>query len=116
MTDDAETQRLQALFAQLVGRFEDDPAVTPPTPGKAGKFGESALRADGKIFAMISDGNLVVKLPRDRVEELVAAGRGAPFDAGRGRVMKEWLAVPPRASRTWARLADEARDFVGHRH
>jgi hypothetical protein len=49
------------------------------------------------------------------VDGLVESGRGTHFDAGRGRVMKEWLAVPPGASRSWPKLADEARRFVGGR-
>jgi TfoX/Sxy family transcriptional regulator of competence genes len=107
--------RVEALFARIVQRYAEDPAVTPPGAGKRGKFGESALKVDGKIFAMISRGNLVVKLPRERVDGLVESGRGTHFDAGRGRVMKEWLAVPPGANRSWPKLADEARRFVGGR-
>jgi hypothetical protein len=115
MTGEAAANRGEAAFARLVRRFADDSAVTPPIAGKGGKFGESALKVNGKIFAMVSGGNLVVKLPRDRVDQLVAAGKGTPFDAGRGRVMKEWVAVPTDASRSWPRLADEAREFVGGR-
>jgi hypothetical protein len=115
MASDAERSRADALFARLVARFAGDDAVTPPSVGKGGKFGQSALKVDGKIFAMVSRGNLVVKLPQQRVEELVAAGKGTHFDAGRGRSMKEWLAVPPTESRSWARLADEARGFVARR-
>jgi TfoX N-terminal domain len=115
MTREGPANRAEASFARLVRRFADDSAVTPPIAGKGGKFGESALKVNGKIFAMISSGNLVLKLPRDRVDQLVAAGTGTPFDAGRGRVMKEWVAVPPAASRSWPRLADEAREFVGGR-
>jgi hypothetical protein len=36
---------------------------------------------------------LVVKLPKDRVEELVETGVGKPF-APAGKVFKEWLSVP----------------------
>jgi hypothetical protein len=71
------------------------------------------LRISGKIFAMILRGELVVKLPKDRVAELSAAGVGAPFDAGKGRPMKEWLAVPPAQGRRWPALVEEARAFVG---
>lgn len=77
-------------------------------------FGTSeGLRASGKIFAMLVRGELVVKLPRDRVEELIAAGAARRFDAGKGRPMKEWASVPASASRRWRGLVEEARAFVG---
>jgi hypothetical protein len=99
------------LFARLVQRFSADRSVTPPTTG--GKFGSAALRVDGRIFAFLSQGDLVVKLPRERVDELVASGKGKPYDARRGKVMKEWVALPPARSRSWPALADEARAFTG---
>jgi hypothetical protein len=70
---------------------------------------------NGKIFAMVSSqGDFVVKLPKSRVEELVNAGVGTPFEPGPGRVMKEWLAMS-REQKTpgWLDLAREARRFVG---
>lgn len=71
------------------------------------------LRVSGKIFAMLVRGELVVKLPRDRVDELVDAGAARRFDAGKGRPMREWASVPVGASRRWRGLVDEARTFVG---
>jgi TfoX/Sxy family transcriptional regulator of competence genes len=71
------------------------------------------LRVSGKIFAMLVRGELVVKLPRDRVDELVDAGAARRFDAGKGRPMKEWASVPASASRRWRGLVEEARTFVG---
>lgn len=102
-----------ALFEQLVERFRTDPSVTPPTPGRG--FGSSGLKIEGKIFAMVSKGELVVKLPRQRVDELIAAGKGTRFDPGHGRVMKEWVSVGPDEGRSWPELAEEARAFVAGR-
>jgi hypothetical protein len=34
-------------------------------------------------FAMVSGGGLFVRLPHDPVESLIAAGDGAPFEAGK---------------------------------
>jgi TfoX N-terminal domain len=103
----------EELFDRVVRKFADDPEVEPPKPG--GAFGTSALKVRGKIFAMVSQGSLVVKLPSERVQELLAAGVGAPFDAGKGRPMKEWVRIGPARSRRWAQLAQEARTFVGRR-
>ena len=102
----------EALFAELVSRFSALPSVTPPTGEGARTFGASALKTDGKIFAMLANGELVVKLPRQRVDELVASGAGRPFDSGRGRIMKEWVTVAPDHGDSWAALAEEAREFV----
>jgi hypothetical protein len=71
------------------------------------------LRVSGKIFAMLVGGELVVKLPKDRVDELVDLGAARRFDAGKGRPMKEWASVPVSASRRWKGLVEEAKTFVG---
>ena len=112
MTDSGTRQWPEALFAELVARFSADPSVTPPSPGGGGKFGASALKVGGKIFAMLSNDELVVKLPRSRVADLVASGTGRPFDPGHGRVMKEWATIAPGQSAAWPELAEEAREFV----
>lgn len=90
--------------------------VTLGIPGKRG-FGSGAgyPRADvagGKIFAMLSGGRLVVKLPRARVEALVASGDGERFDPGHGRLMTEWLSVGPASAEGWLPLAREGLAFV----
>jgi TfoX/Sxy family transcriptional regulator of competence genes len=100
----------EALFQRLVDRFSADPSVEPPAPG--GKFGASGLKVEGKLFALLSKGELVVKLPRQRVEQLVAEGTARPFDPGHGRLMKQWATIAPEESGSWAELAEEARQFV----
>jgi hypothetical protein len=112
MADGGTPQDAEALFARLVEHFGPDPAVTPPSPGKGGGFGSSGLKVDGRIFAMLSKGELVVKLPRERVDELIASGMGKRFDPGHGRLMKEWVAVAPRHGGSWNEVAEEARQFV----
>ena len=97
-------------FAKVVKAFAKDPHITPPGDGKG--FGSSALKINGKIFAMMSSRDkFVVKLPKERVAELVKAGNGRQFSPGPGRVMKEWLEVKAAKS-PWSTLAKEARDFV----
>ena len=56
----------------------------------------------------------MVKLPAARVAELISAGDGAPFDAGKGMPMKQWveLTVDDDACRG---LVAEAMAFVGRR-
>jgi TfoX/Sxy family transcriptional regulator of competence genes len=73
------------------------------------------LRVSGKIFAMLVRGELVVKLPKVRVDDLVDTGVARRFDAGKGRPMKEWASVTTSASRRWKALVEEARSFVAGR-
>lgn len=61
---------------------------------------------------MVRDGTIVLKLPRERVAGLIDSGIGAPFDAGKGRPMKEWVAVADRADANWLVLAEEALAFA----
>lgn len=66
---------------------------------------------NGKLFALLTQGTLVVKLPRQRVASLVESRIGKPFDPGHGRLMKEWLAITS-AKASWLDLAKEAYAFV----
>jgi len=96
-------------YAELVRAFLGRPGVSQDGKG----FGSSALKVRGSIFAMLSSrGEFVVKLPGKRVDELVARGEGDRFDAGKGRPMKEWLAVRADSSREWVALGQEALEFV----
>ena len=96
-------------FAIVAAAFAGDPAVSH---GGGKGFGSGALKVNGKIFAMVSSkGRFVVKLPKPRVVALTAAGEGEPFDPGRGRLMKEWLAIDG-GSADWVALAREAYQFV----
>jgi len=101
-------------FDALVGELVSMPGVTPP--GASNGFGSSALRFQNKIFAMLVRGRLVLKLPKARVDALVADGSGIRFDANRGTPMKEWLSLDPASELPWAPLAREAFQFVGGRH
>lgn len=75
-------------------------------------FGSGAMKVKGKIFAMISSKNeFVVKLPRDRVNELVASAVGKRFEPRPGKLMKEWLVLPGEGAE-WVEFAKEACGFV----
>ena len=74
-------------------------------------FGSNGLKVNGKLFALFTQGTLVVKLPPARVSILVGQGTGEPFDPGHGRLMRGWLTVTnPRVS--WLELVKEALQFV----
>ena len=86
------------------------PGVTPPGGGRG--FGRTALRYERKIFVMWVRGQLVLKLPADRADALIAAGAGVRFDANKGTPMKEWLSLDPDSGLPWLPLAREALDFA----
>lgn len=104
MDDDGAEER----FTALAGTFGEHPDVSKGTG-----FGSvPGLRTGGKIFAMLARGRLVVKLPRERVDELVASGEAERFDPGHGRRMKEWASLQPDSGQDWTELAAEARRFL----
>ena len=106
----------QERYEDLVDEFtgadgaEGAEGVTPPAGGSG--FGRGALRYRRKIFAMFVRGQLVVKLPAPRVDELVAGGHGDRFDANKGTPMKEWFSLDPGSALPWPPLAREALDFA----
>jgi hypothetical protein len=55
-----------------------------------------------------------LKLGRARVLELIAVGRGSPFDpSGRDRPMKDWIVLGEPAD-DWLGLAEEAKCSTMH--
>jgi TfoX/Sxy family transcriptional regulator of competence genes len=102
-------------FDALVETFAGAPDVTLPTDDPTARrgFGSSALKVKDKIFAMLVNDRLVVKLPKARVDALVAAGDGERFDPRHDeRVMKEWLVVAPGHEDEWLALAQDAMRHV----
>ena len=99
-------------YAAIVKAVANKGGVTYSDDGKG--FGASALKFDNRIFAMLASGEeFVVKLPRQRVDALVAAGAGERFDPRRnGKLMKEWLVVRRGLEDRWLPLAEEALEFV----
>lgn len=101
-TPDVET----TPFAPVVKAFSKTRGVE-----LGGRFGSVSLKSDGKTFAMLVKGKFVIKLPKERVAGLVAAGGAEYFDPGHGRLMKEWVAFTRHQNR-WIALAKEAYAYV----
>jgi hypothetical protein len=77
-------------------------------------MGSRCLRVGKEFLAMNhhkTDG-LVVKLPAQRVTEIIDAGGGESF-APAGKVFKEWLAVTTIDEARWRELLREGIAFVG---
>jgi hypothetical protein len=108
--ESARAVRPEDRFDDLVDELIGTDGVTPPRGGSG--FGRSAIRYEGKIFAMLVRGQLVLKLPAPRVDELIDAGDGVRFDANKGTPMKEWFSLDPRSGRGWLPLTLEALEFA----
>jgi TfoX/Sxy family transcriptional regulator of competence genes len=106
----------EARYAVVVEALLGNSNVTQAADvagSRRGMFGSSGqLRTSNRIFAMLVRGKLVVKLPRQRVDMLVASGEGERFDPGHGRLMKEWFTLAPASEVGWLSLAREALEFV----
>lgn len=108
-TDDQALAAGHELFEDLADELcADDPAVTRST-----MMGFPCLRVGGAFAASFDhrSGDLVVKLPHDRVAAAVAAGEGQPF-APAGKVFREWLAIADRDPDHWRQRVTEAIAFV----
>jgi glucose dehydrogenase len=78
-------------------------------------MGHQCLRSasnDGFVATVErSTGKLVVKLPEERVAELIAADDGDAFAPAK-KVFKEWVAVRAFDDRVWTGLIEESIRFV----
>ena len=99
---------IPAIFAPVSTAFAGNQQVALDKGWGAGNV---VLKVKGKIFAMLVSGRLVAKLPRQRVNELVAAGQGERFEPRPGREMKEWISVEPGKA-PWVELARQAYHFL----
>ena len=96
------------LFDEVAIAALAHPDVTTGT-----MMGFPCLRVGGAFFASCDHrtGDLIVKLPRDRVAGLIDSGIGKPF-APAGRTFREWVLIDDRDEARWTELVDEARRFV----
>lgn len=98
----------EKLFAKLVS-FYATPRTEYPVE-RAMLFGFDCLRINGKVFAKLHNGHLVMKLPAHRITALLESGQASSYGRA-GRLMKEWGVISTR--KNIISLAEEARVFVG---
>ena len=98
------------LYDELTDDLLYDPAI-----GRATMMGYPCVRLAGRFLASYDAraGCLVVKLPRERVTELVEKGHGDPF-APAGKVFREWVLIPTVDRGLWQAVLAEAVDFARH--
>ncbi|MBV9843737.1 MAG: hypothetical protein JOZ47_01500 [Kutzneria sp.] len=113
MTDHADGDG--ALFDVLAAEFLELPGVA-----SARMFSHTGLTTCGAFFAFPSgQGELIVKLPADRVVQLIATGQANAMRLGR-RTMREWAVITgdptpgriPDHHQHWRGLMVEAHAYV----
>ena len=99
----------ESLFWELIEELQlEDPRVEEGTI-----MGGRCARVSGEFLGLVDyrGSGMVVKLPKDRVAELIDQGVGQPFAPAK-KVFKEWVAVAKRDRRRWRSLLRESVDFV----
>jgi hypothetical protein len=107
MKDEQAVAHAHSIFDPIAQEFlgRDDVDIGP-------MFGSEGLRIRGKVFAFIaSGGELLVKVPEARADELVAAGTAAHM-VMRERTMREWVVLDPGAPDQWSSLIGEAFHYL----
>jgi hypothetical protein len=96
------------LYDELTDDLLYDPAI-----GRSTMMGYPCVRLAGRFLASFDgkSGHLVVKLPSERVDELVGNGTGDEF-APAGKVFREWVAIPTPDRHLWQALLTEAVTFA----
>lgn len=105
---DGRDDSARDLYDDLTDDLLYDPAI-----GRATMMGYPCVRLAGRFLASFDDKSdrLVVKLPRERVAELVGTGVGEPF-APAGKVFREWVSIATAERNLWQMVLAEAVDFA----
>ena len=76
-------------------------------------FGCPCIKSpNGKASAALWKDNLIVKPPKETLEDLLRSGYEmfAPMEGG--RAMNGWIVVPPAQSARWKKFAEDAYEYV----
>jgi hypothetical protein len=96
------------LYETLTDDLLYDPAI-----GRATMMGYPCVRLAGRFLASYDEKTrgLIVKLPHQRVAELVENGTGDPF-APAGKIFREWVSIRTVDRTLWHTMLAEAVDFA----
>ncbi len=103
--DDVDLSQGKKLFTELVSFY----AIPHTHVERTMIFGFDCLRINGRVFAKLHDGRLIMKLPASRIMALVNSGQASSY-ALRSRLMKEWGIIS--TTKNIIVLAEEARMFT----
>lgn len=95
------------VYADVKAHFANDPEVEV-LKGR----GAQGIKRGGNLFVMFMKGDLIVKLPEQRVNEIIETGDGEPFDPGTGKPMKNRVLILAKNSDTWIKYITEAKNHA----
>ena len=98
-------------FEKLATALDVGPVTKPADPIRPQRMNANAFCIRNKVFAMHVGEDLVLKLPPNRVSELVEAKIASSNVVG-GHAMKEWANLPPSTEKKWLALTRESLDYV----
>ncbi|HXA46930.1 MAG TPA: hypothetical protein VNW52_04820 [Burkholderiaceae bacterium] len=98
-----------AEFAKLVEKLDTAEHI------EVGQmFGKACIKVNGKAFISQHNETLVFKLSGPNHQKALAVKGAVLWDpSGKGRPMKEWVALPAAESKHFSTLANAALDYVG---
>lgn len=105
---DLDTDSTPNVFSLLIAAYRSDPNV-----GNKKLFGFDCLRYKGELFLKLDNNEIVIKLPRQRVLELVNSKKMKPYKKGNGQTLKEWGVVICADKNEIFELVDEAKKYGG---
>jgi hypothetical protein len=98
-------------FEKLAEALDVGPVTKPADPTRPQRMNANAFCVRNRVFAMRVGNDLVLKLPPNRIAELVEARVAASSVVG-GHVMKEWANLAPNTEKKWLGLAKESLDYI----
>lgn len=94
------------VYEEIKTHFSRDKAVTV----LSGR-GAQGVKLGKKLIVMFMKGDIIVKLPPERVSKIIASGEGQPFDPGTGKPMKKWVLISKTRKDLWIKYSEEAMNY-----
>lgn len=79
---------------------------------KGSIFGHKGLKIQGKVFAFYNAPNLVIKLNKEDVEEVLKLEGTRNFDPMGGKPMREWVEIPYDENQQWFDYSIKGMNYV----
>jgi hypothetical protein len=98
---------MQDVYADVAAHFANIDGVSV----NSGR-GSQGIKFGKRMFVMFYKGQLLVKLPPDRVSDLIRTKVGLSFDPGTGKPMKDRVIIPESKKELWIQFSEESRQYA----